>query len=149
MVIGPVRVHCISQEYWYLRRIKCDCGGEFAMRLQSVTTATPALDVIDVACQRCGKELRCEFDISSFYPGDLGNDERMAWLLDQADDEKLRDKLCELWSQARTPTMEQVLAYLRKLSEERDGLALEYLEAAITHFAKPSAQRCPTNGFFE
>jgi len=149
MTIGPIPVHCISQEYWYISRVRCECGGKLDTRLQFVTVGTPAVDVIDTSCQRCGKELRFEFDIGRFYPGDLTMDTKMVRLLERIDEERLADKLRELWSQAGTPPMDRVVAYIRGLSEEHDAFALEYLQACIAHFAKESAQRSSATGTIE
>jgi hypothetical protein len=66
-----IRVASVNEEYLYLRRNHCICGGVFRPIQQSLVRINESenYDVITVECSLCGKESVFIFDVSSF----LGN----------------------------------------------------------------------------
>ena len=62
------KVHCHSQEYWYLRKQKCECGSEFELVNQALAKRNQTfVDVHRAQCKQCGTFREFIFDISSFY----------------------------------------------------------------------------------
>jgi hypothetical protein len=122
-----VRVYCVDQEYWYLRRSRCTCGGRFEKLLQVISEGPSGpQDVIEAACTSCGKARTFAFDISEFYGKATG----IIMDAPQVKDKDLGRKSIE----ASAPCMEEALGYMRKLADSGETLALEYLEDAIRHF---------------
>ena len=122
-----VRVYCVDQEYWYLCRSRCTCGGRFEKLLQAIGEGPSGpQDVIEAACTSCGKARTFAFDISEFY----GKASEMIMDAPQVKDENLGRRLME----ASVPRMEEALGYMRKLADSGETLALEYLEDATRHF---------------
>ena len=62
------KAHCHSQEYWYLRKQKCECGSELQLIDQVLTERCQTfVDVHRTQCKQCGTFREFVFDISSFY----------------------------------------------------------------------------------
>jgi hypothetical protein len=52
-----IKVHCTSQEYWHIRKQKCECGGEFEVLTQALKNQEgTSVDVLNTRCKNCGIE---------------------------------------------------------------------------------------------
>lgn len=131
-MMGPaMKVYCVAQEYWFIRRNHCSCGGTFDTVTQFLGSgAEGPVDVIETCCKSCGAERTFIFDISEFYTA-FHDSMRLAKLASKLKDEHLREKLSKCIG---TP-MEVTLRFIAALAEAKDGLAIEYLEDVI-RFAK-------------
>jgi hypothetical protein len=63
-----VKVHDVAQEYWYIDRIPCSCGGSFRKEMQMLQDlrGTP-IDRLVSNCDKCGSVREFLFDISAFH----------------------------------------------------------------------------------
>lgn len=69
---GPFVVNGRDEEYEFIARETCSCGGGFEVEMEEVRPATEAqgpLDVLKTLCMECGSHVDFMFDISSFYDG--------------------------------------------------------------------------------
>lgn len=67
---GAIPVHSVAEEYIYLRKQRCSCGGTLRVVTQMLyERAGQHFDVLHVRCPRCGARMAYTFDISSFYDG--------------------------------------------------------------------------------
>ncbi len=64
-----IRVSSIKEEYVYLRRNPCFCGGAYRPTMQSLVNGENGThyDVIGAQCMSCKRERAFVFDINSFY----------------------------------------------------------------------------------
>lgn len=122
-----IRVHDISQEYWFIRRSSCTCGGEFkALWQRLVHGDRGAMDVVSVGCTSCGRQREFVFDISSFYMGsELGL--KLWRLLREIEDEALKERL----STVSPSPVGDAAHTIVQLAERGDVLALEWLSDVI------------------
>lgn len=135
-----VKVHCIDQEYWFIRRTGCSCGGRLKTQMQgyALRPAGPT-DVISTRCESCGRGRTFSFDIGEFS-GTFQDAMRLSRFLAEPRSEPLDERLKALIVKSVSPQMETTLEYLRKLAEARDDLALQYLEEAIQHFRQQASE---------
>ncbi len=126
-----IKVHCIAQEYWYVRRQKCKCGGEFELLMQAVATreGTP-VDIHKTVCKECGISREFIFDISSSDHPFRG--------ISYKDLAEIEDKLKKVFreqdvSMRMASPMESTLMYINQLADSDDHLALEYIAGAINY----------------
>lgn len=116
----PIRVHSVRQESWYLRRFRCECGGNFELGRQALRPGP--VDDVQVRCTLCGSTRQFKSDISEFFG--------------------------KQWEIARTtvPRIDVTVEYIRELADSRDSLALEYLEEAIKFLRKKALAGDVSNG---
>jgi hypothetical protein len=125
------KAHCIDQEYWLLRRLRCHCRKAYDSKASMKTLESRASGMVDVfhlRCDDCGRPLTVVFDISSFW----GRLEEM-FDLDSLNVEEARTRLQQALVERAGGDMEFVLQYLRVLSANGDTPALEYVRAALEH----------------
>jgi len=127
---AAIRVHCVDQEYWYVKRQKCDCGGDFKVVSQSLIAEKGChFDSLQVSCENCAASGTFTFDISSFHRP----------LLSFSKLSEIEEKLKELYSDKEvamkmSSPMEATIGYIRHLAESNDALALAYIGGAIDQF---------------
>ncbi len=64
----PIIVDSVAQEYAYIRRQRCPCGGRWRPVSQSLLEkGEDHFDLIKTRCENCGLEAEFLFDISSFF----------------------------------------------------------------------------------
>ena len=61
-----IRVNNIAEEYAYVSKQRCKCGGAFEVLGQALLVDPPC-DVLNVQCEECLKEKKFLFDISGFF----------------------------------------------------------------------------------
>lgn len=117
------KAHSISQEYWYIRKQKCECGSEFELIDQAMTVRREIhVDVHRTRCKQCGTFREFIFDISSFHKPYQSFSE-----LAQVED-VLKNAYPESEVSMRMACpMEATLMYIEQLKEARDIMALEYI----------------------
>ncbi len=128
-----VRVHSVSQEYWYIKRHLCICGGHFEKEMQSLIQhdGKPS-DRLITKCSDCGLRREFIFDISTFYGDENFMDQLQLFkLLEQAQDidERMRAKLTAVLGSPVANAVNTIL----KCGKEDDHLALDWLESAIQY----------------
>lgn len=63
-----IKVGSLPEEYAYLAKQRCACGGTFTREAQALLEiGGKKCDQLSVRCQKCGTEKRFLFDISSFF----------------------------------------------------------------------------------
>jgi len=63
-----IKVNSVPEEYEYMSRMKCACGGKFTPNMQMVCEREKRVyDELDIKCERCGNEHALIFDITSFF----------------------------------------------------------------------------------
>ena len=98
----PIRVHSVPQEYWYLSRTPCDCGGKFALVHQELVGSDRGpIDRLTVECNKCGTGRVFAFDVSPFL------------------------------KEGQETPLAQTVEFVNRLSNEGDALALDYLQALL------------------
>jgi hypothetical protein len=61
-------VHDVSQEYWYIKKQKCSCGGQFDPQGQKLLVKDgESVDLIEAVCNVCKNQKDFFFDISNFH----------------------------------------------------------------------------------
>jgi len=135
-----LKVHCISQEYWYIRRCRCDCGGAWKVVLQklgsSATNPDVPLDTICCCCSECNRQRNFAFDISSFFPP-TPRFMKLVGLAGETADESLRQALLQAAWHNR---MDLVIDAIEKFIQSSDTLAIDYIEDAIRWFQQSTSQ---------
>jgi hypothetical protein len=130
-----VKVHDVAQEYWYIRRTHCSCGGTFQTQMQMLQyrDGTP-VDRLVTKCDKCGNAREFLFDISAFH-GVAIMVERMH--LDKVaagvTDEQVKAKVLSLCGSPAAQVVQTIL----DLGKAGDSLALDWLEDAIRHARSP------------
>ncbi|MBM3466164.1 MAG: hypothetical protein FJX76_29095 [Armatimonadetes bacterium] len=66
---GAVRVNSIREEYEYLGKQRCACGGGWNRQSQALLFDESQVphDKITVKCAECGKTADFYFDVSAFF----------------------------------------------------------------------------------
>ena len=63
-----VEVHSVPEEYRYIARQRCKCGGRYEAELQMLCEHEGRhYDIIQVRCLRCGAEKEFMFDIEDYF----------------------------------------------------------------------------------
>ena len=118
-----IKVHCHSQEYWYLRKQKCKCGSQLQLISQALTKREQTyVDVHRTRCEQCGTLNVFIFDISSFY-------DPLQSFRELAEVEKLLKRTYpenDVSMRMASP-MEATLMYIEKLKKSGDIMTLEYI----------------------
>lgn len=128
-----VRVHGVSQEYWYIKRNPCTCGGQFETELQLLTDYDgKAADRLMTRCNRCGEAREFIFDISAFGPEMTVDMMRLWKLLEQVTDEETRTKLLD----GMGAPVAKAVGTILECGRTGDSLALDWLEDTI-RYARP------------
>ena len=139
---GVIRVHSIAQEYWYIRRQQCECGGRYERVWQALMVDD--VDRLGVRCKLCGSMREYDFDISARQDCMMKLLELMGregeWSSFMSRGEVVR---------AFSPPMELAVKLISELADNRDELALDYLADVIAHAReKPknqAADEAPSN----
>ncbi len=123
-----IKAHSIHQEYWYIARTRCSCGGAFESIMQCLGhgPSGPA-DVHEIRCKSCGAQRSITFDISEFFGSAHSNLMALSEFAGGLSDERLRDKLRRMIG----PPMETTLRFVLEMAETGDRPGLEYLEETI------------------
>ena len=123
-----VKVHSINQEYWYMNRQKCDCGGRFEKLSQAIeSSSTGDVDVIDVRCKDCSQARKYVFDISN-CAGPLF-DMNMMEKIEECAEVMSPDDVARAFG----PPMASALRLISELAQTGDRLGLQYLSDLIAH----------------
>lgn len=123
-----VKVHCHSQEYWFVGRAQCRCGGKYdsgGISQSLERRGSTFVDVLSVPCRSCGAHRAFEFDISSFY----GKVDASSFQKLLSDQEQLWQMY--IWHELK---MEALIKYLSDLADSGDKLAIAYVAEAVEHF---------------
>lgn len=129
-----IKAHCVAQEYWFIRRNKCSCGGTFKTLMQGVGPyLDTTVDTISTACESCGHRRSFIFENSTFY-GRTYETMMLRRALSNIQHEELRNKILKMAG----PPMENTISYIMELGEAGDILALDYLQEAIEYARKKS-----------
>ena len=97
-----IRVHSIPQEYWYLSRTPCDCGGKLETTHQElVEKDSVPTDRLTVKCDNCGRERAFSFDVSAFV------------------------------GSGAPSSMEQIVKFVNQLSNDGDVLGVDFLQEIL------------------
>ena len=124
----PIKVYCIEQEYWYIRRQRCTCGGKLETGIQRLLPVGKGgyVDEIDTTCTSCGGIKVFQFELISCGPG---------YMMDFYEKISRYSKVMseEEAFQATMPPMAKTLEFIKKLGDEGDTITLSYLEDAIKH----------------
>ena len=132
MTGGPIKVHCIDQQNWFIQRDRCGCRGTYdtgrALQMRAPRPYGDA-DVIVVPCRNCGTTKTYEFDITSFHSAAT----RVLFAEGKLSPEERQQLVSEALAVRAGGRMESVLEYLAHVGRAGDRLALEYLEDAIRH----------------
>jgi len=123
-----LKVHCIDQEYWYVRRQRCACGGELEQVTQALRNGpTGEVDALTVQCKHCGAVTEYEFDISTC--GGAAYITRVMERIRQCSKVMSTEEAVR----ALGPPMESALRLISDLAQQGDVLGLDYLSDAIAH----------------
>jgi CheY-like chemotaxis protein/ribosomal protein S14 len=124
-----IKAHSVSQEYWYLGKQKCECGGDIKLLFQAVTVRNQApVDIHSTRCKQCGAPREFIFDISSFY-------KPYQSFRELAEVEALLKRVypkSEVSIRMASP-MEATLMFIGQLKESGDIVALEYIADAAQY----------------
>jgi hypothetical protein len=119
------RVHCVAQEYWYLRKQRCACGGAYDEATQTVSVVEGRdIDTLRVRCRDCGRDASFEFELSECGPTAIAEMIRKVERYHKAMPADEAALAC-------APPMERTLKYIGDLGESRDDLALQYIQDAV------------------
>jgi hypothetical protein len=67
-VLKAIKVNSVLEEYTYLARQRCACGGHYNRNAQGLLNIKGLwYDQLSVSCSACGNEQQFLFDINSFY----------------------------------------------------------------------------------
>lgn len=66
---GAITVNSILEEYEYLRKQKCKCGGNLERKMQSLMFNEDNIpfDLLTCECSKCEEKEEFYFNISSFF----------------------------------------------------------------------------------
>ena len=123
-----IKVHCTAQEYWYIHRQHCECGGHYGKIMQALTRGPSGyVDRVTVRCKQCGGTNEYDFDVST-----CGGPDYITRLT------KKYEECSSVLSQTEImrafgPPMEAALGLASELADSGDELALDYLADAIAH----------------
>jgi hypothetical protein len=124
-----VKVHDVSQEYWYIGQNPCSCGGRLEREMQALEQRDgKPVDYLMTRCNMCGKSREFLFDISAFH-GLLKDMMRLSDISKSIADERLKTKVLNA---AGSPVSKAVLA-IHMAADADDRLALDWLEDAIRY----------------
>jgi putative nucleotidyltransferase with HDIG domain len=118
---GVIRTHCIAQEYWYIRRQQCECGGRYESLMHARMVGCVSRH--SVRCKCCGGTTEYDFDtstydVASFMEGML----KWSNVIGNAEA-----------GRAFGPPMELASKLVSELADNGDELALDYLADVIAH----------------
>lgn len=125
-----IKVQSIDQERWFIRRQRCNCGGQFEIEIRQALTDDQkgnSVDQIVMQCGTCGAITTFNFDISSCSPHlDLEYRERIdAYKKVMPAEEAIRLVL--------TTKMGQTLGFIKELQKAGDMDAIEFIAEATAH----------------
>jgi hypothetical protein len=136
--MSTIKVHCIGQERWFIRRQHCKCGSRFEEELQQALMSGPSgpVDEITMRCRNCGASVAFQFDISScaahLQPGWMKRVEAYSKVMPEEEATQL----------VVVPMMERVLGFIQELQRAGDTTALEFIGEAVAR----AQQDQPTGG---
>ena len=131
---NTIKVHCVDQEYWYIKKQKCKrCGtSSFLSEHQEyVVNGDQQFDIHYSVCNGCGESAAFKFDISGFSPL---SSTLITSKIRQEIEEMDKDTL--VWyivTKIAGGPMENALKLIKDLGRAKDSLALDYLEDAINY----------------
>lgn len=134
-----VAVHDVGQEYWYVDRHPCSCGGRYRMQMQILQDrgGTP-VDRLITECDKCGSSHEFLFDISAFHGLEITIETmRLLELVESETDEQIKMKVLGL---PGSPVAKAINT-IHELGKVGDHLALDWLEDAIRHARAKRAAR--------
>ena len=137
----PIKVGCVDQEYWYIRKQRCPCGGELKGTKQSLLDGPlGAADLLETTCVNCGQQREFLFDISGFMGKSLSS--QKGELMQKCCQGMTVQEAVTFVDQLYISPMAATIMYLMKIAKEKDRLALDYVSEAI-EFAKKQAADLP------
>ena len=125
----PIKVLCIAQERWFIRRQQCPCGGHYDEEIQQAVTSSAAgpIDEIKARCPACGNMETFRFDISAcaahLKPHWTQKLEAYSKVMPEAEAARL----------VLVPEMERMLGFIEDCQRERNRLGLEFMAEAVAH----------------
>jgi hypothetical protein len=126
--MNTIKVYCIGQERWFIKKQRCTCGGAFDQELQQALTRGPSgrVDEITTRCVACGAVEIFRFDISACSAHLQSRNIQKIAAYSKVMPEEEAAKL------VMVPDMERALEFVGKLRDTKDALGLEYLAEAIS-----------------
>jgi len=122
-------VHDVSQEYWYIGRTPCSCGGRFEKETQALQRRDgKPVDRLMTRCNTCGQSREFIFDITAFH-GSIGEMMLLSDISKSIADEGLKAKVLHA---AGSPVSAAVQAIVMA-AQAKDHLALDWIDDAIRH----------------
>lgn len=64
---NPIVVNSVVEEYEYISKQRCECGGAFKVVRQSFEPVPFEHDTLTVKCETCSKRRKFVFDVSGFF----------------------------------------------------------------------------------
>ena len=133
-----IKVWCVDQEYWYIRRFRCACGGEYERISQALLRGpTGDADLLETQCKKCGNKRDFLFDISEFMGAGLSA--KKADILKECCQGTSISEAYKIANQLYLSPMSVAIMFLLKLAEAKDTLSIEYLSEAV-EFAMQQAK---------
>ena len=131
---NTIKVHCINQEYWYIRKQKCEfCGGSFQKDWERKTMSGEDgdFDVHYINCRNCSRSISFKFDIAGFSP--LSNTLITSKIRQEIEEMDKETLVWYIYTKIAGGPMENALKLIKDLGRAKDSLALDYLEDAINY----------------
>lgn len=131
-----ILVHHVKQEYWYISKQKCPCGGQLKCGAQQLAEQDDVpVDVIQTECDQCGREEKFKFNIASFFGSSaLDEQELIRQLGTHVRSEALKRKLPLL---SGSPVVHAINTIL-DLGKSGDRMALDWIADAVRHAQRES-----------
>lgn len=125
-LMDVINVQCVSQQYWVLARMRCECGGCFHARSHHASRSARLIDLITAECRGCHRIRRVRFDASSFRASPYEALLRPLRLSPTTEEER------QWLDHLSIVPMERTIAYVERLAAAGDDLALEYLVEVVS-----------------
>lgn len=124
-------VHDVSQEYWYIKKQKCSCGGQFNPQGQKLLVNVKdgkSVDLIETVCNDCKSQKDFFFDISSFHG--VEKFKKRSDLMGKMQKADMGD-LCIYANQLTLSPVAKAIDTIVNLGKQGDILALEWINDAL------------------
>ena len=122
-------VHDVSQEYWYIKKQKCSCGGQFNPQFQKLIVKNGKfIDLIETVCNNCKSQKDFFFDISNFHGVErLNMEAELMEKIQKADTGELYPFVLQLTASPVAKAVDTII----NLGKQGDILALERINDAL------------------
>ena len=123
-------VHDVSQEYWYVKKQTCSCGGQFEPQAQKLVIGNgkSPVDLIKTICSDCKRQKDFFFDVSNFHG--VERSKKKLEIMFKMKDASMRDLLTYADELTSSPAAKAVDTIIN-LGKQKDILALEWINEAL------------------